>query len=344
MNKQELKNIILTLAMSKTKDLNTTLKEAGHKGYSKLKTIDKLEIVVDMLLKNINLETVQVEVVNEDNTNQDITFETVTELDINFNVEEEFVSKCKLNKTFSGFGKVFGIKEKSDEEVIKKTIDEMEKGIKSNNNKLAEIKADIERCKEINRELAKVDTDLRVRYEVYFEHKDLKMSKYLVGSRMFKEFSEEFGDMYYVKGCNITKLDEYFTQVDLDEIVEEENFKEDLVFYVLEESGNVKKYDISKGGHIDVTKSTRELEAELLNQYEVSQEIADLVTIANDDFSVYYCLNIDYFLDILNKRNGTFTKSNYTYITEELLNKYEEKLIGYEFDFLNTKNNLKLLA
>lgn len=348
MNKQELKNIILTLATSKVKELNTTLKERGIKGYSKLKKLDKLEIIIDMLLEDMELETVQVEVDTVDSnidSNNDLTFETATELNINFNVEEEFISKCKLNKSFSsGFGKMFGVPEKSNEEIVKKTIDEIEKSIKSKNNKLAEVKADIERCKEINRELEKVDTDLRVRWEVYFVGKDLKMSKYLVGSRMFREFSEEFGDMYYIKGTNITKLDEYFTQEDLDEIVEEKNFNEELTLYILEESGNVKKYDISKNGHIDVNKSVRELEAELINYYEAKQEIAESITISNADLSVYYCLDVDYYLEILNKKNGTFTESYYTYITEELLNEYEEKLIGYEFDFLNTKNNLKLLA
>ena len=208
MTDKRIKEIILTLTTAKVKELNEILKEKGVKGYSKLKKSDKLEIVVDLLLA----ENIEVDIVQEEKEIKLNNIETLEEIKLNYDIDREFISNVQMKKSVENFAKLFGrVVKLDDKEVVKESVDKIEADIKYKDKKLSEIKNTIERIKEINAQLETINTDLRIKYEIYLENNELAIESYWVGSSVFYRFDDEY-DTYYIKEINITRLDDNYSR------------------------------------------------------------------------------------------------------------------------------------
>ena len=260
MTDKRIKEIILTLTTAKVKELNEILKEKGVKGYSKLKKSDKLEIVVDLLLA----ENIEVDIVQEEKEIKLNNIETLEEIKLNYDIDREFISNVQMKKSVENFAKLFGrVVKLDDKEVVKESVDKIEADIKYKDKKLSEIKNTIERIKEINAQLETINTDLRIKYEIYLENNELAIESYWVGSSVFYRFDDEY-DTYYIKEINITRLDDNYSKRDLEETIKHNKLYKDNVLYILYDESKL-EIEFNKKGFIDTSKSILELKMELMN-------------------------------------------------------------------------------
>lgn len=337
MTNQRIKEIILTLATAKVKELNGILKEKGIKGYSKMKKSDKLEVVVDLLLA----ENIEVDIVQEEKENKLNKIETLEEIKLDYDIDKEFISNVKMKKSVENFAKLFGRDIKlDDKEVVKESVDKIEADIKYKDKKLSEIKNTIERTKEINAQLETIDTDLRIKYEIYLENNELAIESYWVSSSVFYRFDDEY-DTYYIKNLNITRLDDNYSKSNLEEIIEHNKLYKDNVLYILYDESKF-EIEINKKGFIDTSKSILELKMELMKDCEVSSSSIDYLDIEykSDEAFISYDLSVnDYFI-----LNNIYENKKITVLAEEMLDQYEKWIKDVKKLFINKKSNFKMIS
>ena len=334
---KRIKEIILTLTTAKVKELNEILKEKGVKGYSKLKKSDKLEIVVDLLLA----ENIEVDIVQEEKEIKLNNIETLEEIKLNYDIDREFISNVQMKKSVENFAKLFGrVVKLDDKEVVKESVDKIEADIKYKDKKLSEIKNTIERIKEINAQLETINTDLRIKYEIYLENNELAIESYWVGSSVFYRFDDEY-DTYYIKEINITRLDDNYSKRDLEETIKHNKLYKDNVLYILYDESKL-EIEFNKKGFIDTSKSILELKMELMNDCEVSSSSIDYLDIEykSDEAFISYDLSVeDYFI-----LNNIYTNKKITVVAEEMLDQYKKWIKDVKKLFINKKSNFKMIS
>ncbi|MBS4956588.1 MAG: hypothetical protein KHZ99_06025 [Clostridium sp.] len=337
MTDKRIKEIILTLTTAKVKELNEILKEKGVKGYSKLKKSDKLEIVVDLLLA----ENIEVDIVQEEKEIKLNNIETLEEIKLNYDIDREFISNVQMKKSVENFAKLFGrVVKLDDKEVVKESVDKIEADIKYKDKKLSEIKNTIERIKEINAQLETINTDLRIKYEIYLENNELAIESYWVGSSVFYRFDDEY-DTYYIKEINITRLDDNYSKRDLEETIKHNKLYKDNVLYILYDESKL-EIEFNKKGFIDTSKSILELKMELMNDCEVSSSSIDYLDIEykSDEAFISYDLSVeDYFI-----LNNIYTNKKITVVAEEMLDQYKKWIKDVKKLFINKKSNFKMIS
>ena len=337
MTDKRIKEIILTLTTAKVKELNEILKEKGVKGYIKLKKSDKLEIVVDLLLA----ENIEVDIVQEEKEIKLNNIETLEEIKLNYDIDREFISNVQMKKSVENFAKLFGrVVKLDDKEVVKESVDKIEADIKYKDKKLSEIKNTIERIKEINAQLETINTDLRIKYEIYLENNELAIESYWVGSSVFYRFDDEY-DTYYIKEINITRLDDNYSKRDLEETIKHNKLYKDNVLYILYDESKL-EIEFNKKGFIDTSKSILELKMELMNDCEVSSSSIDYLDIEykSDEAFISYDLSVeDYFI-----LNNIYTNKKITVVAEEMLDQYKKWIKDVKKLFINKKSNFKMIS
>lgn len=337
MTNQRIKEIILTLATAKVKELNEILKEKGIKGYSKMKKSDKLEVVVDLLFS----ENIEVDIVQEEKENKLNKIEILEEIKLDYDIDKEFITNVQMKKSVENFAKIFGREVKlDDKEVIKESVHKIEADIKYKYEKLSEIKNTIERIKEINAQLETIDTDLRIKYEVYLDNNELAVESYWVGSSVFYRFDDDY-DTYYIKGLNITRLDNNYSKRDLEETIKHNKLYKDNVLYTLYDESKF-EIELNKKGVIDTSKSILELKIELIKDCEVSSSCIDYLDIEYkaDEAFISYDLSVDdYFI-----LNNIYKNKKITVVTEEVLDQYEKWIKDVKKLFINKKSNFKMIS
>lgn len=337
MTNQRIKEIILTLSTAKVKELNEILKDKGIKGYSKMKRAEKLELVVDLLLA----ENIEVDIVEEEKEAKLNNIETLEKIKLDYDMDKEFITNVQMKKSVENFAKLFGREVKlDDKEVIKESVDKIEADIKYKDKKLSEIKNTIERIKEINAQLETIDTDLRIKYEVYLDNNELAIESYWVSSSVFYRFDDEY-DTYYIKNLNIARLDDNYNKRDLEETIQHNKLYKDNVLYILYDESKF-EIEINRKGFIDTSKSILELKMELMKDCEVSSSSIDYLDIEYKGYEAFisYDLSVDdYFI-----LNNIYKNRKITIVTEETLDQYKEWLQDIKKLFINKKNNFKMIS
>lgn len=337
MTNQRIKEIILTLATAKVKELNEILKEKGIKGYSKMKKSDKLEVVVDLLLA----ENIEVDIVQEEKENKLNKIETLEEIKLDYDIDKEFISNVQMKKSVENFAKLFGRSIKlDDKEVVKESVNKIEADIKYKDKKLSEIKNTIERIKEINAQLETIDTDLRIKYEIYLENNELSIESYWVSSSVFYRFDDEY-DTHYIKGLNITRLDNNYSKRNLEETIKHNKLYKDNVLYILYDKSKF-EIEFNKKGFIDTSKSILELKMELMKDCEVSSSSIDYLDIEykGDEAFISYDLSVnDYFI-----LNNIYENKKITVLAEKMIKEYEKWIKDVKKLFINKKSNFKMIS
>lgn len=336
MTNQRIKEIILILTTAKVKELNEILKDKGVKGYSKMKRAEKLEVIVDLLLA----ENIEVDIVHEEKETKLNNIETLEEIKLDYDIDKEFISNVQMKKSVENFAKLFGRDVKlDDKEVVKESVDKIEADIKYKDKKLFEIKNTIERIKEINAQLEIINTDLRIKYEIYLENNELAIESYWISSSVFYRFDEY--DTYYIKGLNITKLDDNYSKRDLEETIKHNKLYKDNVLYILYDESKF-EIEFNKKGFIDTSKSILELKMELMKDCEVSSSSIDYLDIEykSDEAFISYDLSVnDYFI-----LNNIYTNKKITVVAEEMLDQYEKWIKDVKKLFINKKSNFKMIS
>lgn len=337
MTNQRIKEIILTLSTAKVKELNEILKDKGIKGYSKMKRAEKLELVVDLLLA----ENIEVDIVEEEKEAKLNNIETLEKIKLDYDMDKEFITNVQMKKSVENFAKLFGREVKlDDKKVIEESVGKIDADIKYKDKKLSEIKNTIERIKEINAQLETIDTDLRIKYEIYLENNELTIESYWVGSSVFYRFDDEY-DTYYIKNLNIARLDDNYNKRDLEETIQHNKLYKDNVLYILYDESKF-EIEINKKGFIDTSKSILELKMELMKDCEVSSSSIDYLDIEykGDEAFISYDLSVDdYFI-----LNNIYKNRRITIVTEETLDQYKEWLQDIKKLFINKKSNFKMIS
>lgn len=337
MTNQRIKEIILTLSTAKVKELNEILKDKGIKGYSKMKRAEKLELVVDLLLA----ENIEVDIVEEEKEAKLNNIETLEKIKLDYDMDKEFITNVQMKKSVENFAKLFGREVKlDDKKVIEESVGKIDADIKYKDKKLAEIKDTIARIKEINAQLETIDTDLRIKYEVYLDNNELAIESYWVSSSVFYRFDDEY-DTYYIKNLNVARLDDNYNKRDLEETIQHNKLYKDNVLYILYDESKF-EIEINKKGFIDTSKSILELKMELMKDCEVSSSSIDYLDIEykGDEAFISYDLSVDdYFI-----LNNIYKNRKITIVTEETLDQYKEWLQDIKKLFINKKSNFKMIS
>lgn len=327
------------------KELKAILKENGFKGYSKLKKVELLNAVLDMIVS----DKVEVNIVNneENNINNVSSKMFINEVE-DINVQQEIESGLKTTLSFeNSFGSLFPNRsKKSKEEYIKKEIESQKKEYERKINDAKENK-DLNRvADELNKFFVQLDSGLRaevistrngstIRNSLYIYAKGICLECYdydfyLTKLDKFVSGNCEYGDSWfdYVydtdDGDRLSQRDlcKKENKLDILYIFGSDNYRVELPLYVEPLEGSLIEYRIN-----------------LLNNknIDVDMYMSDWFDVSSKSGWIKYGIEVDEFLAINRARKGQ--KINFGYMSEKVMSDlYDKASVA-----LSEINNIKLL-
>ena len=325
------------------KELKTILKENGFRGYSKLKKVELLNAVLDMVIT----DKVEVEIINNEKNNVNNIPSTmfIDEID-DINVQEEIKkgikTTLKVDALFSAFHD--GPK-KSEEEYIKKEIESQKREYETKINNVKENK-DLNRvANELNECFLQLNSGLRaevlttrsgnyIRNNLYIYAKGLcvkcyDVDFYLTKLDKFISKNEEedswFDDVYDTDdGDRLSQRDlcREDNKLDVLYVYGCDDYRLELPLYVEPLEGSLIEYRFN-----------------LLNDknIDVNMCMSDWFDVKSESGWIEYDIEVNEFIAINRARKGQ--KINFGYVSEKAMSDlYDKASVA-----LNEVNNIKLL-
>ena len=327
------------------KELKAILKENGFKGYSKLKKVELLNAVLDMIVS----DEVEVNVVNneENNINNVSSIMFIDEVE-DINVQQKIENGLKSTLSFeNSFGSMFQNRpKKSKEEYIKKEIESQKREL---NYKIKEAKENKDLNKvadELNECFSQLNSGLKAEVITTKRYSTIRNSLYIYAKGVCLECYEV--DFY------LTKLDKFISKND----EEEDNWFDDV--YDTDDGDRLSQRDLcreenkldilyifgSDNYRVELPLYVEPLEGSLIEyrfnllndkNIDVNMSMSDWFDVKSESGWIEYDIEVNEFIAINRARKGQ--KINFGYMSEKAMSDlYDKASVA-----LNEVNNIKLL-
>ena len=342
MNKKEL---CIWSSNVNVKELKAILKENGFKGYSKLKKVELLNAVLDMIVS----DEVEVNVVNneENNINNVSSIMFIDEVE-DINVQQKIENGLKSTLSFeNSFGSMFPNRpKKSKEEYIKKEIESQKRELDYKIKKAKENKDLNKVADELNECFSQLNSGLKAEVITTKRYSTIRNSLYIYAKGVCLECYEV--DFY------LTKLDKFISKND----EEEDNWFDDV--YDTNDGDRLSQRDLcreenkldilyifgSDNYRLELPLYVEPLESSLIEyrfnllndkNIDVNMCMSDWFDVKSKSGWIEYDIEINEFIAINRARKGQ--KINFGYMSEKAMSDlYDKASVA-----LNEVNNIKLL-
>ena len=326
------------------KELKAILKENGFRGYSKLKKIELLNAVLDMIVS----DEVEVKVVNNEENNINNVLSTmfideVEDINIKEKIEKKLKTKLEFNNSFGSILFNNGHK-KSKEEYINDAVKSQKKELDINIIKAKENK-DLNRvADELNECFVQLDSGLRAEVITTKRYSTIRNSLYIYAKGVCLKCYD--ADFY------LTKLDKFISKNDEEEdnwfdyvdginnglsqrdICKEEN-KLDIL-YIFGDDG----YRLELPLNVEpINSNLIEYRIKLLNDknVDVDMSMSGWFDVKSESGWIEYDIDVDEFIAINRAKKGQ--KINFAYMSKKAMSDlYDKTNVA-----LSEVNNIKLL-
>lgn len=327
------------------KELKAILKENGFKGYSKLKKVELLNAVLDMIVS----DEVEVNVVNneENNINNVSSIMFIDEVE-DINVQQKIENGLKSTLSFeNSFGSMFPNRpKKSKEEYIKKEIESQKRELDYKIKKAKENKDLNKVADELNECFSQLNSGLKAEVITTKRYSTIRNSLYIYAKGVCLECYEV--DFY------LTKLDKFISKND----EEEDNWFDDV--YDTDDGDRLSQRDLcreenkldilyifgSDNYRLELPLYVEPLEGSLIEyrfnllndkNIDVNMCMSDWFDIKSKSGWIEYDIEVNEFIAINRARKGQ--KINFGYMSEKAMSDlYDKASVA-----LNEVNNIKLL-
>ena len=327
------------------KELKAILKENGFKGYSKLKKVELLNAVLDMIVS----DEVEVNVVNneENNINNVSSIMFIDEVE-DINVQQKIENGLKSTLSFeNSFGSMFPNRpKKSKEEYIKKEIESQKRELDYKIKKAKENKDLNKVADELNECFSQLNSGLKAEVITTKRYSTIRNSLYIYAKGVCLECYEV--DFY------LTKLDKFISKND----EEEDNWFDDV--YDTDDGDRLSQRDLcreenkldilyifgSDNYRLELPLYVEPLEGSLIEyrfnllndkNIDVNMYMSDWFDIKSKSGWIEYDIEVNEFIAINRARKGQ--KINFGYMSEKEMSDLYDKASAA----LNEVNNIKLL-
>lgn len=324
------------------KELKTILKQNGFKGYSKLKKIELLNAVLDMIVS----DEVEVNVVNNEENNINNVLSTmfideVEDINIKEKIEKKLKTKLEFNNSFGSILFNNGHK-KSKEEYINDAVKSQKKELDINITKAKENKDLNKVANELNKCFLQLGSRLKAEVITTKRYSTIRNSLYI--------YAKDVCIKCYDADFYLTKLDKFISKNDEEEdswfdyanddglsqrdVRKKEN-KLDIL-YIFGDDDNVLELPLNVES---INNNLIEYRMKLLNDknVDVDMSISDWFDVTSESGWIKYNIDVDELIAINRAKKGQ--KINFGYMSKKAMSDlYDKTSVA-----LNEINNIKLL-
>ena len=324
------------------KELKAILKENNFKGYSKLKKVELLNAVLDMIVSDeVEVNIVNNEENNINNVSSTMFIDEVEDINIKEEIEKKLKTKLEFNNSFGSMFSNNGHK-KSKEEYIKEEIESQKRELDYKVKKAKENKDLNKVANELNECFSQLNSGLRAEVITTKRYSTIRNLLYI-----------------YAKGVCIRCYDADFYLTKLDKFISENGDYEDSWFDYVNDDG-LSKRDICKeeneldilyifgddDDRLELPLNVESLDSNLIEyrinllnnkNIDVDMCMSDWFDVSSKSGEIKYGIEVDEFLAINRARKGQ--KIDFGYMSEKAMNDlYDKANVA-----LNEVNNIKLL-
>ena len=324
------------------KELKTILKQNGFKGYSKLKKVELLNAVLDMIIS----DEVEVNVVNNEENNINNVLSTmfideVEDINIKEKIEKKLKTKLEFNNSFGSILFNNGHK-KSKEEYINDAVKSQKKELDINIIKAKENK-DLNRvADELNECFVQLDSGLRAEVITTKRYSTIRNSLYIYAKDVCIKCYD--ADFYLTKldkfiSKNDEEEDSWFDYVNDDGLSQRDIRKEENKLDILYIFGDDDRRLELPLNVEPINSNLIEYRMKLLNDknVDVDMSMSNWFDVTSESGWIKYNIDVDELIAMNRAKKGQ--KINFGYMSKKAMSDLYDKTSVV----LNEVNNIKLL-